>query len=232
MSRVSYNAETMAITVDGLQDVANALGDLKSKTPAAAKVAINATARHANRLMIAEAEARYAVNEAGKRHLKDLRQRKKATNTRLSAELFIAKMGSDLGCFEHTPTRAFTGMEVLRSAPDTVKARVLKSSPMQELKEGNGLSKGFLVRFRNNHIGMVQRKIGSQSHRTVTERGHKRWTNKVGKVEKMKTMAAPSAAGIHSNVWQYVEPDVVEYLQNRLMVQTERIIARNEAKKG
>ena len=45
MSRVTYDAGTMTITVDGLEDVERALGDLKKKTPAAAKVAINATSR-------------------------------------------------------------------------------------------------------------------------------------------------------------------------------------------
>ena len=81
MSRVTYDAGTMTITVDGLEDVERALGDLKKKTPAAAKVAINATARQARKLMVAQAKARYAVNAAGRRHLKDLVQRKKATNT-------------------------------------------------------------------------------------------------------------------------------------------------------
>ena len=89
MSRVTYDAGTMTITVDGLEDVERALGDLKKKTPAAAKVAINATARQARKLMVAQAKARYAVNAAGRRHLKDLVQRKKATNTSLSAELHI-----------------------------------------------------------------------------------------------------------------------------------------------
>ena len=36
MSRVTYDAGTMTITVDGLEDVERALGDLKKKTPAAA----------------------------------------------------------------------------------------------------------------------------------------------------------------------------------------------------
>lgn len=97
MSRVTYDAGTMTITVDGLEDVERALGDLKKKTPAAAKVAINATARQARKLMVAQAKARYAVNAAGRRHLKDLVQRKKATNTSLSAELHIEKMRNDLG---------------------------------------------------------------------------------------------------------------------------------------
>ena len=84
MSRVTYDAGNLTIEVDGLDTVAAALGDLKKKTPAAAKVAINATARQARKLMIAKAKARYAVNAAGRRHLKDLVQRKKASNTSLS----------------------------------------------------------------------------------------------------------------------------------------------------
>lgn len=233
MSSVTYDAGTMTITVEGMDDVAKALGDLKSKTPAAAKVAINATARQARKLMVAQAKARYAVNAAGRRHLKDLTQRKKATNTSLSAELFIAKMRNDLGYFEHRPTERFTGLDVLRRAPEHVKARVLKSSTMTELTgEKGNLSKGFLVEFKSGHVGMVQRKIGSSSSHKTTERGHPRWTNKDGKVEKLVTMGSPSAAAMHNTVWPYVEPDVVEYLQERLMEQTERIIARAKARKG
>ena len=127
MSRVTYDAGNLTIEVDGLDTVAAALGDLKKKTPAAAKVAINATARQARKLMIAKAKARYAVNAAGRRHLKDLVQRKKASNTSLSAELHIAKMRNDLGYFQHRPTERFTGREVLHHAPKYVKARVLRS---------------------------------------------------------------------------------------------------------
>ena len=58
MSNVRYNAGTMTIEVDGLDDVSAVLGDLRKKTPAVAKVAINATARQARKLMIAEAKAR------------------------------------------------------------------------------------------------------------------------------------------------------------------------------
>lgn len=233
MSSVTYDAGTMTITVAGMEDVAKALGDLKSKTPAAAKVAINATARQARKLMVAQAKARYAVNAAGRRHLKDLTQRKKATNASLSAELYIAKMRNDLGYFQHRPTESFSGREVLRRAPDHVKARVLKSSSMRELTgDGSSLSKGFLVEFKSGHVGMVQRRIGSNSSHKTTERGHPRWTTKDGRVEKLVTMGSPSAAGMHSTVWPMVEPDVVEYLHDRLMEQTERIIARAQARKG
>lgn len=187
MSKVIYDQGTMTITLEGMEDVDRALGDLKSKTPAAAKVAINATARQARKLMIAQAKARYAVNTAGARHLKDLTQRKKATNTSLSAELYIAKMRNDLGYFQHRPTESFTGREVMRRAPQHVKARVLKSSSIQALTgEKGNLSKGFLVEFKSGHVGMVQRRIGSNSQPPDHRAGpptldHKRWPGgKVG----------------------------------------------------
>lgn len=99
MSNVTYSAGNLTITVAGLDTVEQALGDLKRKTPAAAKVAINATARQARKLMVAKAKTRYAVNAAGRRHLKDLVQRKKASNSSLMAELHIAKMRNDLGYY-------------------------------------------------------------------------------------------------------------------------------------
>lgn len=54
MSNVTYSAGNLTITVAGLDTVEQALGDLKRKTPAAAKVAINATARQARKLMVAK----------------------------------------------------------------------------------------------------------------------------------------------------------------------------------
>ena len=231
MDAIGVNDVT--IEVDGLDDVSAVLGDLRKKTPAVAKVAINATARQARKLMIAEAKARYAVNSAGKRHLSDLVQRKKASNSSLSAELRIASYRNDLGYFQHRPTESFKGRDVLRRAPAHVKARVLKSSAMTALTgDGANLSKGFLVEFKSGHVGMVQRRIGSSSSHTVTERGRPRWRNKDGKVEKLVTMGSPSATAMHSTVWPYVEPEVTEYLYDRLMEQTERVIARAKARKG
>ena len=61
-STITYNKDNLTITIEGMDEVAKALDDLKKKTPAAAKVAINATAREARKLMIAQDKARYAVN--------------------------------------------------------------------------------------------------------------------------------------------------------------------------
>lgn len=94
-STITYNKDNLTITIEGMDEVEKALEDLKRKTPAAAKVAINATAQEARKLMIAQAKARYAVNAKGAQHLKDLKTSGKkghnATNTNLEAVLFIAK---------------------------------------------------------------------------------------------------------------------------------------------
>lgn len=236
MSKVTYDAGNLTIGLEGLDDVAAALGNLRKKTPAAAKVAINTTARQARQLMIARARARYAVNAAGQRHLKDLKMTGKghpATNSNLEAVLYISKMRNDLGYFQHRPTQTFTGLDVLRFAPSVVKARVLKESNMEPLTGTAHLSKGFLVEFKSGHVGMVQRVIGSSSSNTVTQKsGAPRWRNADGNVEKLQTMGSPSATAMHNVVWPYVEPEVEDLLHTNLQAQVERIIAREAAKRG
>ena len=136
-STITYNKDNLTITIEGMDEVEKALEDLKRKTPAAAKVAINATAREARKLMIAQAKARYAVNAKGAQHLKDLKTSGKkghnATNTNLEAVLFIAKPRADLAYFQHRPTQSFSGRAVRHNAPEYVQARILKSSSMRKL---------------------------------------------------------------------------------------------------
>lgn len=227
MSRVTYSRNNMTITVDGLDTVANALGDMKRKTPAATKVAINATAREARKLMIARAKARYAVNAAGQRHLKDLVQRKKATNTSLSAELHIEKMRNDLGYFRTNPAYPthYTGRNWVMG-PDVWKGKVLRESNLKPLPGDGARSKAFLAEFKSGHIGMVQRVKGSSSKHTVTEKGYPRWRNSAGNVEKLQTVGSPSAAAMHRVVWHDVEPDVEAFLLKRLDLQVQKVLAR------
>ena len=226
MADISYDKSNLTIIVSGTEDVQRALGDLKNKTPAAVKVTINATARQARKLMIAEAKARYAVNAKGHQHLKDLVQRKKATNTSLNAEIHIASMRNDLGYFKYSPTGIFTGRDVFTKAADVVVAKVLKASGMKPLSGDGTHSKGFLIKYKSGHIGMGQRLLGSSSSRDTTENGLPRWRNAQGNVEKVQTMGSPSATAMHNTIWPIVEPDVEEYLQARLNEQVQRVLAR------
>ena len=226
MATVTYDPRSYTIILTGTEDVQRALGDLEKKTPAAVKVTINATARQARKLMIAEAKARYAVNAKGQQHLKDLVQRKKATNTSLNAEIHIASMRNDLGYFKYSPTGIFTGRDVFTKAADVVVAKVLKASGMKPLSGDGTHSKGFLIKYKSGHIGMGQRLIGSNSDREVTENGYPRWRNADGKIEKVQTMGSPSATAMHHTIWPIVEPDVEDYLQARLNEQVQKVLAR------
>lgn len=224
--RASLEGRNITIEIDGLDTVARALGDLQGRSPQALKVAVNQTAREARKLMIAAAKARYVVNAAGARHLNDLKQKKKASNTDLTATLFISKMRNDLGYFENDPTAAYTGGDVFTHSPSFYKARVLASSSLKPLPGKGNLSKGFLMEFQSGHIGMVQRVIGSRSKNTEKARGRPRWTNERGDVEKLQTMGAPSATAMHSQVWPDVRDDVELYLMARIQDRVDWILAR------
>lgn len=223
---IGLEGRNVTIEIDGLDTVARALGDLQGRSPAAVKVAVNQTAREARKLMIAAAKARYAVNAAGQRHLNDLKQKKKASNTDLTATLFISKMRNDLGYFDNDPTETYTGGDVFAHSPSFYKARVLLSSSLKPLPGKGNLSKGFLMEFQSGHIGMVQRVIGSRSKNTETARGRPRWTNERGDVEKLQTMGAPSATAMHTQVWPDVRDDVELYLMARIQDRVDWILAR------
>lgn len=231
MSRITYNTETMTITIEGVDDVANALGDLRNKTPAAVKVAVNATARQARKLMIARAKARYAVNEKGMKYLKVLKQQARATNANPSTTLYIKTPRNDLGYFRFSPKKTFTGGSVFANAPSYVTAKVLKASSMKPLTGTANLSKGFLVEYASGHVGMAQRVLGSNSRRRKTVKsGALRWKTSDGRVEKVKTMGSPSATAMHNTIWPEIEPEVVEYLHERLELQVERVMERARRK--
>lgn len=214
------------IEVIGADEVAKALGDLSDKTPAVLKVAVNATAREAKKLMIAKAKARYAVNAHGLKHIKTLNQRKKATNSKPIAELHIATPKNDLGYFDYAPKGIHTGVDVFRNAPPVVKARVLKASQRKPLTGEARLSKGFVLEFKSGHVGMVQRVIGSSSSHTKTKNGYERWRNSQGKVEKTQTMGSPSATAMHGMIWPEVEPEVEAFLAARIDAQVQKVLER------
>lgn len=230
MSGITINGHNVIIGVEGFQEVERELGKLKTKTPAVAKFAVNKTARYARKMMIMQAKARYAVNAAGARHLKDLVQSKKATNSSITAELFISSLRNDLGYFETSPSSPYMGRNVFH-APTYFKGHVLKGSPMKELTGTGRLSKGFLLKFnKSGHVGMVQRVIGKKSKHTKTEKGYKRWVSKSGVVETLQTMGSPSATAMHNTVWPMVSPDVEIFLENALIMRAEQVLAVAQAK--
>lgn len=229
MSSVTYDAGNMTITVAGIKDVERQLGELKGKAPAAMKFAINATARQTRKLMVAKAKARYAVNAKGQKHIDDLAQKRKAKNSNLLAELRIASRDIDIAYFQHSPTEVFSGRDVFLSAPEAVRARVLKSSPMRPLLNGpHNAAKGFLAKFESGHTGMVARQIGSDSTHRKTSKGYYRWTTNDGRVEKLQTVYAPSGPAMHNTIWPDVEPSAAQILQEQLDRRIEMILAKEK----
>ena len=89
MSYTRYNASDLSIELIGEKDVARALGNCGKKAPLVIRNAVNETAKDARKVMIREAKKRYAVNGAGRRHLNDLKIRKRAKVSDLGAELHI-----------------------------------------------------------------------------------------------------------------------------------------------
>lgn len=228
MSRITYNAGNMTITIAGIKDVENQLGDLKSKAPAAMKFAINATARKTRKLMVEKAKVRYAVNAKGEKHIDDLAQKRRAKNSNLLAELYIASRDIDLAYFEHSPTQVFSGKNVY-NAPKAIRARVLNSSSMKEVSaDVHGAGKPFLATFKSKHTGMIARMIGvpTKEENMETAKGHKRWTSKNGIVEKTQTVYAPSGPAMHNTIWPDVEPTAAQCLQEQLDRRIEMILAK------
>lgn len=143
MSYTRYNASDLSIELIGEKDVARALGNCGKKAPLVIRNAVNETAKDARKVMIREAKKRYAVNGTGRRHLNDLKIRKRAKVSDLGAELHIGGPGqkdamkNDLGYFKTIPSRPYVGQDVA-NAPDLFKAKVLKNSGMKPLP-GQGI---------------------------------------------------------------------------------------------
>ncbi|MBO6267588.1 MAG: hypothetical protein J6N19_00420 [Clostridium sp.] len=227
---VVYQGSNIVIGVEGINEVERILGNLKSKTPAVAKVAVNSTARYTRREMIKHAKARYAVNAAGAQHLNDLKKTKSASNKDISAELYIASMRNDLSYFQIQPETYYIGGNVA-NAPEYFKGKVLKSSAMKALTGAGNLSKGFLLPFKSGHVGMVQRVIGSNSENRETFRSKvPRWTTRDGRVEKLMTMGSPSATAMHNTIWPEVKPGAEDYLMDALITRAYRVLELAQAK--
>lgn len=237
MSYTRYNADDLTIELVGEKEVAKALGSIPQKAPLVIRNAVNETAKDARKVMIQEAKKRYALNSKGRRHLNDLQIRQKARVSDLGAELHIGgpsqkkQMRNDLGYFKTVPNRPYMGVDVA-NAPAVFRGKVLKNGSMKKLTGQGNLSKGFLVKFTNsttadaNHIGMVQRIVGSSGGPEKTRTGARRWRNAQGNVEQIVTMGSPSAAAMHHVIWQQVEPDVQDTLEKKLEESIQKTLAR------
>ena len=237
-----YDAGTTTIGVNA-EEVSQRLGELRRKTPAVIKVAVNATARETRKEMLRRVLKRYALTAKGKERARGLKQKVKATNESPAAVLWIGGINgarADLAYFQHRVTTPHPSLS-WQTGPTVFKARVLRSGGLHDLGSGpietNGQttgqgSKGFLAKFANDgahpHIGMVRRLLNSQSEHTTTRSGAQRWRNASGNVEKLRTYGSPSGTAQHHTVWEKEDAHVYaeNTLNDRLEKQIAKVIAR------
>lgn len=243
MSVTTYNAETTTVTLDD-SEVQQALGDLAAKTPAVMKTAINKTARQMRKDEITEAERRYALTPKGKAKLKDLKQRKKASNSSLVNIHQQSDFGHkfDAAYFMHKPETTRTGWNAVMNSPRYHQVKVLKSKGYQDLEEESNRSKAFLATFtnknaNNEHLGMVRRKLDRYTGSFYTAKGHRRWRasrsgDKKG-VEALETYVFPGASSMQRKVWDdTVEQNTEERLQENVQTRIEQVVQKAAKKKG
>lgn len=228
-----YDADTTTIGVNA-EEVSQRLGELRRKTPAVIKVAVNATARETRKEMLRRVLKRYALTAKGKERAKGLKQKVKATNADPAAVLWIGGINgarADLAYFQHRVTVPHPGLS-WQTGPTVFKARVLRNGGLHDLTGGGAYSKGFLAKFANDgthqHIGMIQRHIGAASSETTTKSGAPRWRSASGIVEKTRTYVSPSGTAQHHTVWE--KEDVHVYAENTLNARLEKQIAKVIAK--
>lgn len=228
-----YDAGTTTIGVNA-EEVSQRLGELRRKTPAVIKVAVNATARETRKEMLRRVLKRYALTAKGKERAKGLKQKVKATNASPAAVLWIGGINgarADLAYFQHWVTVPHPGLS-WQTGPTVFKARVLRNGGLHDLTGDGAYSKGFLAKFANDgthqHIGMIQRHIGAARSETTTKSGAPRWRSASGIVEKTRTYSSPSGTAQHHTVWE--KEDVHVYAENTLNARLEKQIAKVIAK--
>ena len=228
-----YDAGATTIGVNA-EEVSRRLGELRRKTPAVIKVAVNATARETRKEMLRRVLKRYALTAKGKERAKGLKQKVKATNADPAAVLWIGGINgarADLAYFQHRVTVPHPGLS-WQTGPTVFKARVLRNGGLHDLTGGGAYSKGFLAKFANDgthqHIGMIQRNIGAASSETTTKSGAPRWRSASGVVEETRTYGSPSGTAQHHTVWE--KEDVHVYAENTLNARLEKQIAKVIAK--
>lgn len=209
-------SRAIQFTVTGLDEAENDALRMVSAAPGAVARGLNETLEQTRKRLVEEAKGRYAVSAAGARHLDDLKQRERASPSRLMAEMRISKMRNDLAYFETEPDSPLPGVLWRKAPPSGFMGHVLKSTPLKTLPGVSGRSKAFLAQFKSGHVGMVQRVLGSSSRNKMTATGKPRWTNKDGNVEKVETRGSPSAAAMINTVWPGRDQESKDFFVSRL----------------
>lgn len=143
------------IDVEGIEELEKRLGKLRSKAPIALRNALNEAAA------TAKTEAKRGIAdhyEIAQKNVKDTLRTKKATISKLSAQLTSRGSQIALSKFKVSPThtvkRGKRGKLKGKNDPEVYKVSVEKSTGLKEL---SGSPKAFLAKMGSGHIGVMER---------------------------------------------------------------------------
>lgn len=184
---------------DLLKVIEDALGDLKSESRKVLKNAVNATAKQAKADLAKKAQETYVVKKTRFTKAMDT---KNATVSNPVATINITSAQLELKDFRVSPATYSTG----ENRPDVYKAKVLLSSSMKGLQSH---TKAFLVKFRNGHVSVAQRR---SKHRFP--------------IKKLLSNSIPTMVGNQERVFGVVEPGIYDNLMDNIVIQIGKVLKK------
>lgn len=177
-----------------LESIERALGGMKKDSRKVLKNAVNATARDAKKDLAKKAKETYVVKQS--RFTKAMRQ-ENATVSSPTATIHVTGEQLELKDFKASPAT------YAKRQADVVKAKVLLSSSMKPLVAA---TKAFLVKFKNGHVSIAQRK------------GKPRFP-----IKKLLSNSIPVMVGNQDRVYGVVEPEIYNHLMDNIIKEIRRV---------
>lgn len=186
-----------------LKKITEQLDGVWYKAPSILKDAANATGKYAMKQMKKASEKRYDYRDEDTRlaaHLK----RKSASYANPYSMISITGKMNAITKFHVNPMTLAHG----RSRPGVYASHVLNGKSNRAIKEGNGKSKGFVVKFSSGHLALVRRVYGE----TYTDQA-KRKSAKLDltKIEEVKTISPVHMASKVYNLEQNAIGEKLQY---------------------
>ncbi len=179
-----------------LKAIEDALGDLKSEAPKVLKNAVNATAKQAKVKLAKKAKETYVVKQT--RFTKAMAT-KNATNANPTATINITSEQLELKDMKVSPASYNP-----TKRPSVTKAKVLLSSSLKGLEAG---TKAFIVKFKNGHVSVAQRKTKARYP-----------------IKKLLSNSIPKMVGNEDRVLGVVEPDIYDDLMDNILTQIKKVL--------
>ncbi|MBR1476879.1 MAG: hypothetical protein IJ608_02820 [Lachnospiraceae bacterium] len=200
-----------AVDMDDLTRIESALGMLKDKTPMSLRTAINRTATETQKLLLDEASGRYYFKRSEAKKTMSI---KKATTRNLEAivysqgaplELYGAKVLPKAYNPKNRPKAGHKG-NVKKS--NSAKYLYLKSS-------GKDRYKAFVVKYKNGHISIAQRRPGTSMRGNIHKEA----------IKNLYTTSIPAMLGYEQGIYGIVKPQIESMLIKNIQAQASRYLS-------